>query len=205
MNEDLKYTVISLHTLMRAFPDIKSVQEKLDDFACVLNHDVEDFLRTKAITFDAQGWAKTHLLYTSYRGEPVLVGYFALANKSFSIKNNSKISKTAKRRIAKFGQFIPELNQYNVPSILIGQLGKNDKYGFLVSGNKLLEAAFKEIKKAQQIVGGKFVYLECADNQRLKDFYISNGFAEFGSRALERDEVNDYETTYLIQMLKYLK
>lgn len=205
MIENLKYTVIPLSTLVLASPNIEVVQKILGDFVCILNHDVEDFLRTKAITFDSQGWSKTHLVYTSYKDEQVLVGYFALANKSFSIKNSSKISKTVKRRIAKFGQFIPELNQYNVPSILIGQLGKNDKYKFLISGTSLLEAACKEIKKAQQIVGGKFIYLECADNQRLKDFYISNGFTEFGSRALEHDEINDYETTSLIQMLKYLK
>ena len=111
--------------------DIPSVEKKLQVFSCILNKDVENFLREKAILFDRQGWSKTHLLYTSYKGENVLVGYFTLANKNFVVKNNSRISKTLKRKVSNFGQYNDELKQYIVPSLLIAQLGKNDNYKFL--------------------------------------------------------------------------
>ena len=41
-------------------------------------------------------------------------------------------------------------------------------------------------------------------NERLKEFYKTNGFYDFGQRQLDRDELDDFCGTYLIQMLKYL-
>jgi len=59
-------------------------------------------------------------------------------------------------------------------------------------------------RKTTLDVGGKIVYLECEDKPKLKDFYTENGFVVFGERKLDRDEMDDFEDTYLIQMLKYL-
>lgn len=206
MNESLHYKIVPLNTLLLAYNNNNElVQTELDKFSCILNKDVEKFLREKAILFDRQGWSKTHLLYTSYKGEMVLVGYFTLANKNFVIKNNSRISKTLKKKVANFGQYNEELKQYIVPSLLIAQLGKNDNYRFLLTGDVLLKYACDEVCKVQSIVGGKFVYLECEDKERLKEFYMSNGFTVFGERKLESDEKDDFKSSYLIQMLRYLK
>ena len=60
-----------------------------------------------------------------------------------------------------------------------------------------------DVKMIQQIAGGKVVYLECEDKQRLIDFYSRNGFVTFGNRSLDRDETN-LSGKYLVQMLKYL-
>ena len=90
------------------------------------NKDVETFLKNKAVLFDKQGFSKTHLIYTSYKNEMVLVGYYALAHKSFVIKSSSKVSSSLKKRIAKFGQYDKDLKQYVVSAPLIGQLGKNE-------------------------------------------------------------------------------
>lgn len=57
------------------------VKEILSAFSCPLNKDVEFFLHNKAIEFAKQGIAQTQLVFTSYKGEPVLVGYFTLSNK----------------------------------------------------------------------------------------------------------------------------
>ena len=57
----------------------------------------------------------------------------------------------------------------------------------------------------QALVGGKFVYLECEEKPKLIDFYKSNGFVEFGRRALEIDEIDDTSQISLVQLLKYLK
>ena len=43
----------------------------LSDFSCPLNSDVEKFLRTSAIVFAQQGIAQTHLVFASYKSEPV--------------------------------------------------------------------------------------------------------------------------------------
>lgn len=206
MSNNLHYKIVPLNTLMLAYNNDSSfVERELESFFCILNKDVENFLKEKALLFDRQGWSKTHLVYTSYQNDMVLVGYFTLANKNFVIKNNSRISKTLKKKIANFGQYNEELKQYIVPSLLIAQLGKNDHYKSLISGDVLLKYACDEVRKVQNIVGGKFVYLECEDKERLKEFYISNGFTEFGQRALETDEKDDLQGAYLIQMLMYIK
>jgi hypothetical protein len=202
----LKYTVVALHEMLKAFPDDEEkVSNVLNAFECANNKDVETFLKNKAVLFDKQGFSKTHLIYTSYKNEMVLLGYYALAHKSFVIKSSSKVSSSLKKRIAKFGQYDKDLKQYVVSAPLIGQLGKNDRYKDLISGDVLLYCACKTVKSVQALVGGKFVYLECEDKPRLVDFYKSNGFVEFGMRELEADERDDLTQTYLVQLLKYLK
>lgn len=205
MINDLNYTIVPLKNLLAACEGSEErVQTELDKFSCVNNRDVERFLKEKAVVFDKQGWAKTHLLYTSYKGQMVLVGYFALANKNFIIKNNSKVSKTTKKRIKNFGQYNDDLKQYVVVASLIGQLGKNDTHKDLIDGATLLKYACDEVRKVQGIVGGRFVYLECEDKAFLKEFYLNNGFVEFGKRELDLDEKDDITGVHLIQMLRYL-
>ena len=115
-----------------------------------------------------------------------------------------KIGATLMKRIAKHGRFDIDTNQYTISASLIGQLGKNDKYQDLISGDVLLKYACDTVQEAQSIIGGRFVYLECEDKPRLVEFYKSNGFVSFGRRTLDADE-KDFIGHYLIQMLKYLK
>lgn len=61
--------------------------------------------------------------------------------------------------------------------------------------------ACDKVREAQNILGGKFVYLECEDKRQLIDFYESNGFVNFGKRNLERDERHTNSGEYLLQML----
>lgn len=65
--------------------------------------------------------------------------------------------------------------------------------------------AIEKVSEMQMIVGGKTVYLECEDKERLLEFYSRNGFVNFGQRQLENDEIGEMQGEYLIQMLKYLK
>lgn len=56
----------------------------------------------------------------------------------------------------------------------------------------------------QNIVGGKIVYLYCEEKEALLDFYSQNGFVNFGTRSLDRDETDKLSGEALVQMLKYL-
>ena len=198
------YALVKLDDLMNLYKEDK-VRSILSSFSCPMNLDVECFLRDKAILFSNQGIAKVHLVMASYKGQYEIAGYFALANKSFVIKAKSKaISKTLKHRIAKFGIYDDKLKQYITIAPLIGQLGKNGNYPQLITGDMLLDLACQEVKKAQQIIGGKFVYLECEDIPQLKEFYERNGFVEFGERKLDSDEVSKFSQQKLIQLLRYL-
>ena len=63
-------------------------QNILSSFYCPLNHDVEDFLHTKAISFAKQHLAMTFLVFINQNNQLLLVGYYTLANKSLSLSNN---------------------------------------------------------------------------------------------------------------------
>ena len=103
------------------------------------------------------------------------------------------------------GIFDEKWNKYIVAAPLIGQLGKNFSEGndMLISGAELLNLAIEKVKLVQKEVGGKFVYLECEDNDKLKNFYRSNNFKEFGKRKLDGDET-DLKGEYLIQLFAML-
>lgn len=178
----------------------------LSSFSCPLNSDVEYFLKHTAIEFCKQGISSTYLIMASYRSTPVLVGYFTLANKIFCISKESLPNRTWKQRMAKFGQFDKDINRYTISAPLIGQLGKNytNSYNKLITGDELLKLALDKVREMQYIVGGKIVYLECEQKEKLIDFYSQNGFVNFGLRLMDKDETSKLSGDSLVQMLKYL-
>ena len=178
----------------------------LSSFSCPLNPDVEYFLRHTAIEFSKQSISSTYLVMASYKDQYVLCGYFALANKVFCIEKDSFPNRNWKRRMAKFGQFDKTVQRYTISAPLIGQLGKNYANGYdkLITGDELLKLALDKVREMQYIVGGKIVYLECEQKEKLIDFYQSNGFVNFGMRALDRDETDKLSGESLVQMLRYM-
>ena len=63
---------IALSDMLKAEGEDR-VKSILSNFSCPLNRDVEQFIKNKAIEFDKQGIAATHLIFTSFKGEPVLI------------------------------------------------------------------------------------------------------------------------------------
>lgn len=200
------FKVVNLQKMIELVGE-ESVKRILSTFLCPLNPDVERFLKTKAVDFAKQGWAQTHLVYGSFCKEMVLLGYFTLADKYIHIYPNKNISNTLMRRVRNFSRRDEDLGCYFMSTPLIGQIGKNFANGYnkLITGDELLNIACNKIKQIQVDLGGKFTYLECEDKPILVDFYMRNGFYNFGRRDLDKEEINDFETSYLIQMLKYLK
>lgn len=178
----------------------------LSSFSCPLNPDVEYFLKHTAIEFSKQSISSTYLIMASYKGEFVLVGYFTLANKIFCIDKDSLPNKSWKKRMNKFGQFDSAIQRYTISAPLIGQLGKNytNSYNKLITGDELLKLALDKVKEMQYIVGGKIVYLECEQKDQLIEFYQRNGFVNFGTRTLDRDETDKLSGDSLVQMLRYM-
>ena len=197
------YKIVNLKLLIEELGEDRA-KEILSSFRCPLNPDVEDFLRIKAIEFAKQGLSQTHLVMASYREEPVVVGYFTLANKYIAV-SAKKISGTTRKRINKFAIHDGQLRAYYMATPLIAQLGKNYANGFdkLISGDELLYLACQKVSAIQWELGGKYVYIECEDKEKLTEFYRRNGFYEFDTRKLDKDE-SGLDGDYLVQMLKYL-
>jgi len=198
------YKIINLSDMVESLGEDR-VKSMLLDFSCPSNIDLETFIKQKAITFAAQGWAKTHLVYTDYKDELVLAGYFTLSPKTIMVRKNA-LSKSLQRKIQQFGTFNGDLKQYVLSAPLIAQLGKNyyNDYNRLITGSELLKFACDRVYSIQSELGGKFVYLECEDHPKLTEFYSTNGFVNFGKRKLDPDETG-LKGEYLLQMLKYLK
>lgn len=195
------YSVLNLKNIYKAVGENKT-KDIISNFKCSLNKDVEYFLREKAIEFSKQSLAETFIVISQYKKENVVVGYFSIANKVTRLKRNT-LSGKMKKRFSRFAEYDQENHCYFVSLPLIGQLGKNyiNDYNKLISGDILLKLACDKVKEAQEILGGRFVYLECEDKPKLKEFYESNGFVCFGKRNLEKDERETNSGEYLLQML----
>jgi len=197
------YVIVYLDELVKELGEDRT-KSILSSFSCPLNKDVETFLKQKAIEFSIQDLSKTHLVYTSYKDKPELIGYFTLANKFLKV-SRSALSSNLRKRIKRFTQYDEFLKEYIFAAPLIAQLSKNYTNGFdkLITGDELLKMALDKLAVTQQIFGGKIVYLECEDNQKLIEFYMNNGFVPFYKRILDGDEEEVSKSNYYIQMIKF--
>ncbi|MCB6414247.1 N-acetyltransferase [Faecalimonas umbilicata] len=198
----MDYVELNLLEMLDTYGEEK-LQAILSRFMCPQNTDVENFIQAKAIGFARQRIAMTYLVFSD-RECPELVGYFTLANKFVSITGTA-LSKTLKKRILKFSQYDGELDRFLVSMPLIAQLGRNfsSSLSASITGRELLEMACSKVQEAQFIIGGKTVYIECASNPKLYDFYSASQFVQFGQRDRDTDEI--VESTILVQMLKYFR
>lgn len=183
----------------------QKVKAMLSEFSCPVNKEVEHFLHHKSIEFAKQGLSQTHLVYMSYKSKLALVGYFTLANKTLIIFK-SGVSTTLAKRISKFVKYDEKTKSRLLPAILIAQFSKNYANGMdkLITGEELMKITIDKIFFVQNIIGGKVVYLECEDNEKLIEFYSKHGFRPFGKRPIEADEKYNQEAPYYIQMIRYL-
>lgn len=200
------YSQVNLAMLVEELGE-QEVKTMLSTFCCPRNADVEDFLRNKAIEFSKQGTAKTHLIYTSYKGEVVLAAYYALTLQPFDIKRTSNLSATMRKRIKRFAKYDENYKVYRVSAPLIGQLAKNYNNGYdnLITGDELLELACRRIQDMQLDFGGKVAFLECEDISGLVNFYERNGFKAFDHRNLAGAERKKSKTPYYVQMVKWFE
>lgn len=193
---------IPLHEMIKQLGE-SHAKEILSDFSCPKNKDVEYFLHNRAIEFAKQSITQTQLIFMQHKGEPRLVGYYSLTQKSISVKDEGLSSKL-RRRFAKFGTRDVLNRGYVLPAPLIAQLGKNytDELNHLITGDELLHLALEKVKEGQMIFGGKIVYVECEETPRLVEYYTRNGFKEFGKRDLVSEDIGRVAGKYLVQLLK---
>ena len=195
------YIIINLKDIYDSIGE-KKTKEKLKEFECDQNKDVEYFIREKAIEFSKQLIAETFIVMAEYKGENVIVGYFSITNKSIIIRK-TLLSNSKRKALIKYARYDQEAKGYQMALPLIGQLGKNFRNGYnnLITGDELLKLACDKIKVALEVLGGKFIYLECEDKEVLREFYESNGFVCFSKRNLEKDEKDKNSGDYLLQMI----
>ena len=149
------YKIIPLNELTMQL-DEERVTAILSSSSSPLNKDVELFLKQKAVTFDRQSISRTHLVFAAYKEQTVLVGYFTLAYKDFTIPAKS-VGRNLRDRIKKFGSYDFETKAYKISAPLIAQLGKNftDGYNKLISGDELLAMACNIVSEVHLLAGAE--------------------------------------------------
>lgn len=179
-----------------------ATKDILSSFTCPINKDIENFIKYKAIEFSKRTTAKTHLVFwqTDDEKDTELVGYYTITYKVITV-DRTVLSNTEAKRLKNQGVYDESKQEYTVSAPLIAQLGKNYSNGndTLISGADLLHLAVNKIRKIQNEIGGRFMYLECEDNEKLLTFYKTHNFKIFGKRTLDRDET-DINGEYLIQL-----
>jgi len=181
---DERLTILHLNDLLTV-TDLKTLNIELVKFQCIRNLDVQNFLHNQAINFEQAGKSRSYLIVTNeslqLQSSGIdIAGYFTLALKHLLIGDD--ISKSKQKKLN--GLFLPVSNV--VVGYLIGQLAKNDHFQSHITGRQLIRYALDMIQNARHYVGGRFVIVECALEEKLLSFYTENGFEIFSTIPHER-------------------
>lgn len=158
----------------------EALVEALSVFECYPDHDVQDFLNTKAISFEKRGWASTYLLLNEealFCGEIKIEGYFSLTHKAVFF--DTGVSKSTRNKIS--GHKETETHSF----VLIGQLGKSIIHNTdgsvtaseLTSKN-LLDDAINIIRQSSEYIICRNVIVECKPIEKIQKIYSDYGFNE---------------------------
>lgn len=179
-------SVIQLLDIVNEY-DQEEIEKLLFSFSCRSplqgSSDVEYFLHNKALQFEKIGISRTYLVFSDYQNQNLLVGYFSYSGKSLIMpkKQFRTLSNSQQKRLMGMGHKTDQ-NNYEIPGFLLGQLGKNysepARKARAVSGQDILSLAYEKIRQAYSLSGGRILFLECENHEKLLRFYRENGFRQ---------------------------
>lgn len=152
------------------------VKKLLKTFSCKINNDLQDFLHSKAITFERNLHSRTYL-YANNKNKGI-VAYFTLA---INYLETDKFKSEIIQILSGYASYADKTNA--IPCYLIGQLAISDEYRKQGIGNFLLTDALKIADNAQTSFGGRFVLIDSVNNDKVINFYEQNSFI-----AIENDK-----------------
>lgn len=194
------YSVVQLMDLVDTAGEKETINI-LSGFSCPINQEIEHFLHKNALDFAKKKMSMTHLVLDE---EGRFVGYFTLTHKPINVQE-SVLSKTVNKRLQRHAKYDAAILAFSASAFLIAQFSKNYaiEKEHQISGDDLMELTLDTLKRAQRLIGGEVVFLECEEKEKLMDFYQSatNRFRTYGERYSDSD--TDKGTKYL-QMLRFL-
>lgn len=185
MNEN--FIVININELINEDSQTGEDLEKIiSSFSCPKNKELESFFKEKCVDFAQRGVSVSYFVISSKDDE--LLGYFTLTIKPLTVPNSNNFNRKTRKTIERFGT--NNEGSYTLPAYLIAQLGKNytNQNNDKIEGKQLMQLALNKIKEIQNSIGGRVVFLEYADNEKLRKFYQENEFVEFGNRTTKEGQ-----------------
>ncbi len=144
------------------------------NFYCKRNPDIEKFIRNVAVRYEKAGISKTVLFCEQSEDIINIIAYYSVSIKSFQIP----VHNIDKQKLKKLKNGLNKEEWF--PSVLIGQLGKNDLFGNQITGKELLTHCINHILDGVDKLGGRFLLLDCKEDPKLISFYESYGFSNIG-------------------------
>ncbi len=174
--------LVGLKSLMKIFKeDEESLNTILSSFSCSKDNDIQDFLWNKAVNFEKISKSRTYLICDENElkeGNLIILGYFTLALKVLYIPK--KFSNRKRKNLDGYSYKFNGKQVSEIPCYLIGQLAKNSSVdNNYLTGNDIIEEAYRIIANVSREIGGRYILVECHDNNKLKTFYNDNYFQEF--------------------------
>lgn len=169
MNDKIKLekSITALKYLLKDQPDTWEILK--NNFSCPRNLDVENFLKVNAERYDNSHNSRTHLIFDKNNLSKGILAYFSLSFKEIILSKN--VSKSLIRKLDGISK-----NSQTVRGFLIGQIGKNDFSGNPINLELIFEEIYTTIYQAQEVVGGRLIFLECENKEKLISLYQANGF-----------------------------
>ena len=179
------------------------LENMLLSFHCTNDEDIQDFLHHKAIEFEKIAKSRTYLIIDQEQLEEpyitldkvVIYGYVSLTVKVLALPEH--ISNRVRKQLDGFSAKRHGKPISHFPCYLIGQLARNSEVPKnSISGAELLDFAYDIIDTAVDAVGGRYILIECNDNNKLIKFYQENSFSEI-------NRIN-YEDKAMVQMIRMI-
>lgn len=155
----------------------------LTSFSCSEDKDIEFFLHHRAVDFENLSKSRTYLICNEAElqlhslNHVTIYGYISIALKILTIPNET--SNRMRKELDGFSSKIHGEPIRDIPCYLIGQLSRNsDVPKDTLSGSDLIHYACDIIAKSVEAVGGRFIMVECRNEQKLLQFYQDNLFQE---------------------------
>ena len=162
--------IISLPEFIKIAGGKEEVSKILASFSVSKNSDVEQFLHDRIFAYEESHAARS---YFAVNDNLAPLGFYSIAIATYQITGRTPEELKEKLR------GINNANRKLIPGILIGQLARFDATSKdELSGTELMQDALSRIRKIHNEIGLRFVWLDCADEKGLKNFYKKFGFSE---------------------------
>lgn len=159
----------------------KALRQAMLSFRCDQDHDIEEFLRYKALEFQERKLCSVYIIMDVDKlecGEYKIEAYFTLSHKSMAAPDGA-----SKSQIKKYSGF---KDSKTLDFVLIGQLGKwvieVEKDCYIrsdISSREILDYAFEVIRQADTLIPCRCALVECSDEPRVRRAYENYGFKFF--------------------------
>jgi hypothetical protein len=155
------YRILSLGGVIEHGTDRELLDQRLTEFHCKRDKQLERFLHGQAISYENKGFGRTYLVFDistdTLQLIPPIAAFFTLA---ITATDYSEISKSKKAKVLGSKPGRETFKAFG--GILIGQLARDDRYGSdFINGETLLRECEAYIERGRRYIGGRIVYLDC--------------------------------------------